>query len=276
MDTKTCLIILVVSLLVIASVAMPFCGKKYRLGNEIDLWFTRNLKFRAYLLFDSDRKGFVKHLHNNAPNSAYVKVDYSGPSAYITYSYDSLKKHIRPFRKELRKAMIDYFKDLKRFYTPGQCVIHYRTGDFMNNVNYGARIVTPKHIVNQVVDLKPDSVLLLDGGSRFHAGEQTLTRLDPNRVDRVKNEIRQRLRDNHIFFTEASGSADEDFVTMACADYLVTGLGSFAIAAAVANTTGTIRTPAMDLLNPNDMKEIKSYSRSPETIAKKWKTFYSG
>jgi len=146
----------------------------------------------------------------------------------------------------------------------------------MNNDHYGVRIVTPEHMVNQVIDLKPDSVLLLDGGSSHVGVDQTFADLNKYRVHCVKNEIRERLRDNDIIFTEANGSADEDFMTMVCADYLVTGLGSYAIAGAVANTTGTIRTPAFDLLNPNDMEENKSYSRSPEVIANNWKTFYSG
>jgi hypothetical protein len=276
MNTITILIIFILILVIVAAAVMPSLGTKYRLGNEIDLWFTGNLLSRGHMLLDSKVEGFVEHLHKNPPNYRQLQVGFSGPSQFITYSYASLKEHVVPFRRELRKAMTDYFGDLEKFRTPGQCVIHYRTGDFMNNSHYGVKIVTPKHIVDQVVDLKPDSVLLLDGGSKFQGGEKTFASINHYGVDCVKNEIRERLRDHGITFKESNGSADEDFVTMACADYLVTGLGSYAITASVANTIGTIRTPAFELLNPNDMEEGKNYSRKPEKMSKKWKTFYSG
>ncbi len=252
-------------------------NSKYRLGNEIDLWFTGNLISRAYLLFDSKVDGFVKYLHNNPPNSKKIRVGYNGPTALLSYSYMSLYNHLPVFRTNLYNAVVKFFANKEIFYTPKQCVIHYRLGDFLLNKKYGVTMVTPKQIVDQVVLLKPKSVLLLDGGLNFKGAETTFRNVDnaKKRGNLIKQEVRKRLTDNNIHFEESTRSADDDFATMVFADYLVTGLGSYAITAAIANIHGKIRTPALKCLNPNDMKPHEEQSIPCSTIINNWTTYHA-
>lgn len=67
-------------------------------------------------------------------------------------------------------------------------------------------------------------------------------------------------------------SADEDFDTMSIADFLVTGLGTFATAAALANAQGQVRTPGLSLLvNANGVEDIQPIEE--KQLTPKWKTY---
>tara|TARA_B100001175_G_C19459356_1_gene615665 strand:- start:210 stop:1067 length:858 start_codon:yes stop_codon:yes gene_type:complete len=263
----------IVTIIVATCAASAIVKKSYRLGNEIDLWFTGNTRARSYLLFDSKVEGLVCYLRDNPPNTERMTVDYYGSSVFLSYSYDLLKDHLVSYRRVLKNAIVKYFGTTERFYTANQCVVHYRTGDFLANKEYGSSMVTPKQVVDQVIHLKPQSVLLLDGGLKHKGAELITHTLDIDKATSLKKEIRERLNDKNIPFTESTQSADHDFVTMACADYLVTGLGSYAITAAIANEHGQIRTPALKVLNPNEMKKGEKQDIPPAEIIKNWTTY---
>ena len=72
MITYTHIVILmfIVILVVVASIMMLFAGKKYRLGNEIDLWFTGNYPEMSrsdvvYITFATHMQGTLHELINN-------------------------------------------------------------------------------------------------------------------------------------------------------------------------------------------------------------------
>jgi hypothetical protein len=201
-----------------------------------------------------------------------------GARAFLTYNYDTLIPHLPTFRKELASAVAGYFGDRHKYYTRGQCVVHYRLGDFLYYEDYGRVIVTPTHIISQIVDLRPKSILLLDGGMKFHGGSKALSgtsRREYNirRGEEIKRNLREMISHTGIPLHESTQSADDDFATIAFADFVVTGCGSYAITGAIANTTGQIRTPALGVLNPNDIKSDHDLRTDVIHVTDKWITY---
>ena len=270
----------VIGLLVVYSIVYRFrrIRKSYRLGNEIDLWFTRNISRRFHILLDSEVTGFVRYLRVFPPDSRRIRVAMNGARVFLTYNYDTLIPHLSTFRNELANAVAGYFGDRHKYYTRGQCVVHYRLGDFLCYEDYGKNIVTPEHIISQIIDLKPKSILLLDGGMKFHGGSTALastSRRESNirRGEEIKRSLREMITQTGIPLHESTQSADDDFATIAFADFVVTGCGSYAITGAIANTTGKIRTPALGVLNPNDIKSDHDLRTDVTHIADRWMTY---
>jgi hypothetical protein len=248
--------------------------KSYRLGNEIDLWFSRNTSRRFYALLDSHVTGFVRYLHTLPPTSYRIRVAKFGPRMFLTYDYQTIIRHLPTFRRELTTAVTEYFGNGYDYYTKGQCVVHYRLGDFLANSDYGINIVTPEHIVSQIVELGPTSILLLDGGMK-HTGlsKYSTKSFDLGRGEGIKRKVREMISHTGIPLRESTQSADDDFATIAFADFVVTGCGSYAITGAIANTTGEIRTPALGVLNPNDIKSEHDLRTDVIHVTDKWKTY---
>lgn len=229
--------------------------KVYRLGNEIDLWFTQNNKYQL-MLKDSKVSGFVEYLRNNKPRTNKIKIKNFNIDGFISYDYKKIIKYRKEFSDELQYSINNYFGSrVKKNYIPGECVIHYRLGDFLNDENYGTEYITPEQICKQVLELKPrpKSILLLTGSIK-HQGFFTKNSKKYNLIKKSNNiilKLQKLLVESGFKISYSNNSPDDDFLKMVYADYLITGLGSFCITAAMNNKHGIIRTPGLDKLIPN-------------------------
>lgn len=278
----------------------PLFFDAYRLGNEVDIWFTSSLfpSRQMYLSYScvtqtapmpSSLNGtFVHYLRTHRPEH---KVDlafkperqatfYShlspcwGHHVWMLYSYATIKAAMPELRDSLAAAVVEHFGSFRSVHVPRRVVIHMRVGDFLYASNrLGTTVLTPAHVLKAVRELpfKPGSFLLLDGGSSHGASglDERETRVR-QKGQIILNALAKGLADIAPV-NRSSASADEDFAAMVSADGLVTGVGSFGLAAAAANHHGHVRTPAMSYLNPNDAPGLGQ--RKVEKIWGNWLTY---
>ena len=281
------LVILFIIVAVVVAVIVVYCtctrsdGLKltgYRLGNEIDCWYKRacgeNAKGLKFIQRGSEVHGFVEHLRNNPP--AFVSHCCTLPSYHrmtkgngvILYQYDAIKDTLPSFRKSLRKELDTYFGETAA-YVPGECVLHCRLGDFMAcNCPLGDTVLAPDHFLKAIHSFtpRPQSVAMVESGLSWTSSSK---KVEESR--RILDMIRSKLNAAGFNVRSVAGTPDEDFARMSYADYLVTGMGSFALAACVANTQGQVRTPAIGFLNPNDRPDLPAIP--VERICHNWETF---
>ena len=190
--------------------------------------------------------------------------------------------HIRMAMPHIRHRLRELIGSYQRRYpqhVPGckyDCVVHYRVGDFLampaaysggNADDPPQNQTIPTHAVARAVaDAAPPGALIgiADGGSLFGCNSAT----------RSEQAISQLIRDlRSVGMTgrieNFHGDVDADFLICAQAPVLVTGPGSFATMAAVANAKGVIRTPAAQIMN----FPMTHGQREPEEIAPNWHTY---
>lgn len=229
-----------------------------RIGNLIDAWFAASLgskeRENQFKLIQnkSGRKSFGKSLFLLPPSEIAPTMSSDEKSKYVTesdifwalYKYSNIMIAHRDLGMSLRKALHNYqIGDYKRYIPYYDVVIHYRVGDFLNQ----HKIIDPMDIVNVYANLNlpyNTSVCILDGGIAFNT----------NNVLREKStKLMQMLKSGISKYTNkvinTNNKPDVDFMICANAPVLITGAGSFAVAAAIANDQGIIRTPACKNLN---------------------------
>lgn len=275
----------VATLIAIVAVRHMRMQMNYRLGNEIDFWFTRHMTRSNYddffvksnplgKLGDSKVEGFVHFLRRHVPCNLpkVCTVIKPGPlnshRYYCTYAYHTLLPVLDDFAQSLRSVCNSYF-NRRQYHVPGRCVVHFRLGDFLKNQkdsSLGQTVLAPRHITNAVSQLHtpPTSFLLLTGGVHHNSNV---------RLVQSSTEILRDLRDSLAEIAPvdmSTSSADDDFASMVFADSLIVGLGSFGICACIANT-GYRLSPAVRVLNPNDDPMLDTIPL--KAIGRKWKLY---
>lgn len=250
-----------------------------RIGNLVDAWFAASLGSNerreqfSILKSQSDDGSFGKHLeikypHEIAPTMQpddirkYVR---NSDAFWAVYDYDNIRPALFDFRMSLRRECDKYMSTLDYILPEYDIVIHYRVGDFLTI----SKPIDPNSIVRVVRGLgltRDVRVAILDGGMSHFTTDHTRSQ-----SQRLKQQIHEgclRLGDN--FTVESvSISVDMDFMLCVYAPVLITGAGSFAVTAAIGNTTGIIRTPACG--NTNFCSN--SRQRAAELIADNWSTY---
>jgi hypothetical protein len=194
------------------------------------------------------------------------------------YSYSGIGVMMPQLRIDLRRVLHDY----AQAYDPSlsvqsfvggdsHLVVHYRVGDILLAPET-EQVISPASVARAVADLQPTVVEILDGGTRHldfgsfagkaaglgDAARAAKQCLDP--FQKCRNlgsdqnsslEFTQLLIDaiaaavpSATVMRSPKRSVDADFFRMAHAPLLVTGIGSYAIAGAVAGYARGIRTPA--------------------------------
>lgn len=237
----------------------------YRLGNFIDYEFSKHafngLNFRTLMpeictsymselpkqYNDSIAAAFrsIQPLHISKHQLDKLSLLINpcfGHRQWLLYTYDSIKIVYYELRAHIQRAVRIKYKVINPLHA---CVVHYRVGDFFDTSRgIGSKIMTEKHISYAVKNFECNTIYLLEGG-QLHGTPQHIHKSAAfskklyNELSKIGKVVR------------VSGTPDEDFLLMVRADVLITGLGSFAMAAAVANI-GQRCTPAIRYLNPND------------------------
>jgi hypothetical protein len=242
----------------------------YRLGNELDLWFSGNSNsnlHRIMYMGNSRNSDFVKYLRaqkNKLPKQSIPLID---GHCHMLMKYKHFEHKIEQLQFELNKHLTTFMKEKIVLYTKNQCVVHLRSGDFLVDYRIGTLYLTTRHIVNAVKEFNPASILLLDGG-RQHMDTSATIFIDNRRFADLFGEL-SKIAPVH----RSHQSADEDFYTMSIADYLVTGQGTFAIAAAIANEKGQVRTPGLSLLGFTTGRE--HVQPIEKQLTSRWRTYKS-
>ena len=275
----------------------------YRIGNEIDMWFADIVipQRRLYVSYTcaafqaplpkQHKHSFVDYLRNHPlkdPSDTFRSSELAttrlvdehvsqcwGHQVWLLYSYDTIKPLVSVMRDNLNVAMRDYFGNkLQSLRIPKRVVVHFRVGDFLiSSGELGHVVMTACHVISAVLTLpfNASSFLLLNGGVTHGCGKNTSrdARLR-QRSEVIINSLAVAL--NHLAPVQMSlNTSDIDFATMAIADGLIVGIGSFALAGAVANVNGHIRSPAIEYLNPVDKPQL--HKRQPELITSRWMTY---
>jgi hypothetical protein len=179
---------------------------------------------------------------------------------YFTYDIDLLRQALPVFSLQLADAMQNFYGtravQRARLVGKGVCFIHYRIGDFINAGVY----ISPSSVIAAVQSfpVRPQRIVWMDGGKNFTTKKAPLKE-QIIKGDRVKATIMDGLIELGYEVTEgtadfprlASNGVDSDFLLGSSGEFLVTGLGSFAITLAAASTQH-VRFPAVDIFNPND------------------------
>jgi hypothetical protein len=155
-------------------------------------------------------------------------------------------------------AMLNFFgaKNMSKAasVTRHLCFVHYRAGDFFDASSY----ISIDSLIQAADSLpkKPKKFVWMDGGRNF----TTRDHLNNENIQlslTLKEEFisAMRVRGNMVIdgtqsFPKFSGNdIDNDFLLGSSAEWLITGLGSFAITMAVAQQNH-VRTPAVLVNNP--------------------------
>ena len=128
-------------------------------------------------------------------------------------------------------------------------------------------MIDPQSIINVFKSLKISpkaTVCILDGGMNYgYLNEDEI-----KKSNFLKNSIRTEISNTHQIYN-ISNDVDIDYFLCSYAPILITGPGSFAITAAIANQHGIIRTPSCKNTNFCE-KEGKSVQK---IIHKNWVTY---
>jgi FkbM family methyltransferase len=248
-----------------------------RIGNLVDAWFAGSLGSKERIKeFINIKKecpvgsfgSFLNIEPRNiiAPNltddiiHAYVS---NSEKFWATYDYNNILLVYKDFSNSLRRE-IDNFVNSNKINIPKyDVVIHYRIGDFIRE----GKMIDPQSIINVFKSLKISpkaTVCILDGGMNY--GD--LNEDEIKKSNFLKNIIRTEISKTHQIYN-ISNDIDIDYFLCSYAPILITGPGSFAITAAIANQHGIIRTPSCKNTNFCE-KEGKSVQK---IIHKNWVTY---
>ena len=243
----------------------------YRLGNIIEAWYGQHHVPKR------DQES-VSSMTRNFPGTFGKFLDTYTPSDLVqdpspkfldeaehSYWWGSMEnqKSVHPwFGLSLRSAIRKFFRD--DIIRPDTCVIHLRVGDMLATNSSEFKV---EYILNATDKLPrtPKHFEILNGGKfhdhlgLIHRSEELLTEL--------MNGIQKKFPTATVTKIE-SHNADLDFYRMVKAPMLITGVGSFAILAAVANENFRL-TPALSQVDYYNRK----YIIEPENIHDGWYTY---
>ena len=246
----------------------------YRLGNIIDAWYGQhNVPVR-----DQNQEN-VTSMTQNFPGTFGKFLDTHVPSHLVPnptpkflkeaerlywWGVLEIQKSIHPwFGQSIRSALREFFQD-DTCHTPNTCVIHVRGGDMLAANADEFKI---QYILDATDKLPriPDRFEILNGG-KFHDHLGLIGRSEALLTD-LANSLQKKFPDATVTKIE-SQNADLDFYRMVKAPMLITGVGSFAILAAVANENFRL-TPALSQMDFYNRK----YLIEPENVYDDWHTY---
>jgi hypothetical protein len=247
----------------------------YRLGNIIDAWYGQHNapdwgqnQEDASCLARNFQGTFGQFLATRAPSDLVQNPTpkFLKEAARI-YWWGSLEiqKSIHPWLgRSIRSAVKEFFQDDARTpSTPDTCVIHLRVGDML--------VANPSEFKLQYIfdatdklPRTPDRFEILNGGKFHNTGH---TGPSETLLHELASGIQKKFPDAIVTHVE-SQNADLDFCRMVVAPMLITGVGSFAIMAAVANENFRL-TPALSQMDFYDRKVIIE----PENVYDGWYTY---
>lgn len=238
----------------------------YRLGNTLNIWFSMahvHIPFDNIETMNSDYDNtFASFLTSYPVKYRYMGEDVSFLNDYWFAKLDLLKMVYNEFRKSTWHAINDYFRPVNMFTDTNTCVIHLRLGDFL---------VTEKQfpyssLINALDSLpqKPTTIQILGGGkTHFHPGPSgiipDIVKKSEHIYDILKSETQKKFPESHVEIIYET-DPDNDFYRMVHAPMLVTGIGSFAILAAMLNNNFRL-IPAL-----GDLSHVFADYREPEKL----------
>lgn len=245
----------------------------YRLGNIIEAWYGQ------HHLHKRDQES-VSSMTRNFPGTFGKFLDTYTPSDLVknpapkflyeaehSYWWGSMEnqKSVHPwFGKSIRSAIREFFRDDVSPSTPNTCVIHLRVGDMLatNSAEFKVQYILD---ATDKLPRTPDRFEILNGG-KFHDHLGLIGRSEAL-LNELVDGLRKKFPDAVVAKIE-SHNADLDFYRMVKAPMLITGVGSFAILAAVASENFRL-TPALSQVDFYDRK----YIVEPENVYDNWYTY---
>jgi hypothetical protein len=248
----------------------------YSLGNIIDAWY-----YNAYvsneiynispkdapyvsaidLVADLNNNTFGKYITTITPYAPLPNIPdlfLSNSGLWWFHSYNIIKAIYPYCNKSLRHAIAGFdwkFTDIiESNIDPDTCVIHMRLGDFLK----WGQTVQVSDLLNALDRLPriPKRVEILNGGKFHFSNRKTLIKTTTI-LNSLEKGVRAKFPKAKIIQIK-SKNADADFYRAVNAPMLVTGSGSFAIMAAVANKNFRL-TPAL--------KRLDHYAKATDIIA---------
>ena len=215
----------------------------YRIGNIIGFWYTHSHFGKSFEnvehLCAPHKNTFAEFLAKNKSSDLFENREVNFiKDGYWWDQPENYKKLYPKFNISLRKA-INSFKGWELIDPPDEntCVVHLRTGDFLNDEN---RITYVSDIVNAMDSLPrtPNKFEIMNGGKRHEDNKdissQELIKKSEGVIEELSSSIKSKYPESEVVILD-SINADTDFYRMVKAPMLVTGLGSFATMAAAAN-----------------------------------------
>ena len=246
----------------------------YRLGNIIDAWYSKDITKRKACSFESMLQNcnntFANFLSVTPPTFQYKQkglfLDKSS-NWWWCYFIQCYKEIYPLFNISLKHAIMKYTKGNLPEIDEGTCLIHFRTGDFLNH----KEIFSIETLVNGIaLFTKPIKKFeILHGGKAFSRLKSQCNELEIKSLEclnNIKDLIKQQYPDIPIYEV-GTNNPDDDFFRMVMAPMLITGPGSYAFIAAAVNENERL---SPSLQNANFVKEGFVL---PETIYENWKTY---
>ena len=244
--------------------------ESHRLGNVIDLWYFSNFsknKIKDLNEIETRKNNCFSYYLIKNRNLSLEPENINFKGDWPIYYYENIIKCFDNFQINLRHTMEKYDKVNngklfnQKFSGEKHCVIHYRLGDVVtlgDAIDYNS-------IINVIEELKDkiDTIEIMDGGQNHHpirlaqgfaTFKKSLLREDVSKSSQIYNNfyssLNQKFPNINVIKSEKRTS-DEDFYRMASSPILITGAGSYAIAAAIGGNSKIIRTPSCkDLDHP--------------------------
>lgn len=185
-------------------------------------------------------------------------------------SYERILDVIDPITESLRFALHEFasrrglVKDDNDLDT---CVIHLRLGDFFQFT--GGFIVSPLDVIRALSKLPriPKHFEILNSGL-FHNTDAIMQSMTTQTLSLLEDTLTAMYPDATVHFIRDT-SVDDDFYRAVNAPMLVTGLGSFAMTAAIANRNFRL-TPALSKLNQDATRDHRVAERK---VSEGWYTY---
>jgi hypothetical protein len=245
----------------------------YRLGNVIEAWYGQHHVQKR------DQES-VSSMTRNFPGTFGKFLDTCVPSNLVQnptpkfldeaehsfwWGLMENQKSVHPwFGQSIRSAIREFFQNDVCTHTSNTCVIHVRVGDMLAANSSEFKV---QYILDATDKLPriPDCFEILNGG-KFHDHLGLIGRSE-TLLTELANGIHKKFPDATVTKIE-SHNADLDFYRMIKAPMLITGVGSFAILAAVANENFRL-TPALSQMGFYNRK----YLIKPENVYDGWHTY---
>jgi hypothetical protein len=237
----------------------------YRLGNITDVWFCNAHVPNSYDTVENLTNGFENTFGHFLRNFK-VTDKYCGNFHIFKFFwwmfFSNIKEVLVPFQKSLRNAVSAYFKEI--IFDKKTCIIHLRLGDVLLN-NHGTFPVNCLIKATDKLPEIPECFEIMNGG-KLHLSDHKQLEESNKIIDILKGEISVKFPLSDIIIYE-SDNADDDFNRMVNAPMLITGGGSFALFAAVANKNFRL-TPAIEKLASGYNSFIPT-----ENVTENWFTY---
>lgn len=237
---------------------MKSIDASYRLGNIIDAWYGS----RSHL--DEMTRNFPDTFGKFLVTFPVEKKPDIPLGEYWWQYFTNIKRVIVPLQESLRKAIDSYFSnkyqetDLRE-----TCIIHLRLGDFLHmkeTFHY-------ENIIKALDKLPvcPRTIEILNGG-KYHFSTSDALNSSNQIIEKLETSIREKFPNTEVIISDST-DADLDFYKLTKAPMIITGLGSFAIFAAVANRNFRL-TPSFEVLHHEFSCKLKA-----EHVIEGWFTY---